>query len=198
MPSIWAETLEEHRALVLGRLLDAFAELLQERGLEAITIAAVAERAGIARSAVYNHVGDKHDLLVAHAERLLRRATEDLRRRLPPELPARERLRRYVAFTFTALGDEPLVGEELMGLLDGPQQERLRAHVRPLHDILGEVIRDGLADGTFRGGSAEDLTTFVSATLAGYHGPLTRGELDPDTAAAVCTDLLLDGLTGGA
>lgn len=196
MPSIWATTLEEHRALVLGRLLDAFAELLHERGLEATTVAAVAERAGIARSAVYNHVGDKHELLLAHAERLFRRAAEDLRAQLPADLPARERLRRYVAATFAGVGGEPAAGTDVMGLLDGRQQERLRAHLRPLHDLLRDVIRDGLADGSFRGGSVDDLAGFVSAVLSGYHGPLTRGELDPTTAAAQCAHLLLDGIGG--
>lgn len=44
-------------------LRDAFSELVRERGLEAVTIADVAERATVNRATVYRHFRDKHDLL---------------------------------------------------------------------------------------------------------------------------------------
>lgn len=45
--------------------LDAFAALLFERGYEAVSVAAVAERAGLGRSTLYEHFRTKEDLLAA-------------------------------------------------------------------------------------------------------------------------------------
>lgn len=46
------------------RILDAARGLLEDRGLP-ITMAQVAEAAGVSRQAVYNHVGDRSGLMVA-------------------------------------------------------------------------------------------------------------------------------------
>ena len=197
MPSIWADTLGEHRALVRQRLLDAFADLVQERGLEQTTLAAVAERAGIARSAVYNHVADKHELILAHAEQVLGVAAEHLGRALPPDLPAAERLAIYVQATFRSFAVEPAAVADVMGLLDPDQQQRLLGYLQPLRALLEQIVRDGVDEGTFRG-DAEDLTRFVWATLSGYRSAWQRVEIDADEGAAVCTRLLLGGLAGTA
>ena len=45
------------------RLLDAAAEACVEVGFDAVTVAQVAERAGVTASAVYNHFADKDELL---------------------------------------------------------------------------------------------------------------------------------------
>ena len=46
-----------------GALLDATRALLEERGAEALTMAAVAERAGVSRRAVYLHFSSRAELL---------------------------------------------------------------------------------------------------------------------------------------
>lgn len=196
MPSIWGETIAEHRVLVRGRLLDAFAALVQERGLEATTLAAVAQRAGIARSAVYNHVRDKHDLLLAHAQRSMREATERLAQELDPSLPPPERLARYVQGAFRSFADDPAAGMDVLANLDAEQQRELLAMLRPVQQMLHEILVDGLADGSFAGSSAEELSRFVSAVLDGHRPALARGHMDPGEAARACTRLLLDGLAG--
>lgn len=47
------------------RLLAAAATACAERGFEAVTLGDVARRAGVSASAIYNHYGDKAQLLVA-------------------------------------------------------------------------------------------------------------------------------------
>ncbi len=59
---------EERRAETRGRLLDAAAELFAERGIEASSIDAIAERAGRTSGAVYDHFGGKDGLLRALLE----------------------------------------------------------------------------------------------------------------------------------
>jgi AcrR family transcriptional regulator len=196
MPPIWADTLDEHRALVLQRLLEAFGALVAERGVEATTLAAVAQRAGIARSAVYNYVRDKHDLLLAHAASTLDSAAQELAAALSADAPPAERLARYVAAAFRGFASEP--GGDLMSLLDPDQQRQLLAHLAPMREMLEQILSDGLGDGSFGDASVEELSGFVTATLGGYRLPLAHGLVDPDEGAEVCTRLLLHGLSGGA
>jgi len=54
-------------------LLEAAAGLLEEGGIEAITLRAVGERAGISRQAPYNHFADKATLLSVLAAKYLER-----------------------------------------------------------------------------------------------------------------------------
>lgn len=58
-------TQEQRRAETRRRLLDAAAELFAERGVDAASIDAIAERADRTSGAVYDHFGGKDGLLVA-------------------------------------------------------------------------------------------------------------------------------------
>jgi AcrR family transcriptional regulator len=51
-------------------LRDAMVALIMEQGFEAITVAAIAERANVGRSTFYSHFADKEDLLLDGIERL--------------------------------------------------------------------------------------------------------------------------------
>lgn len=48
----------------VAKILDTTRTLIEERGFEAVTMAAVAERAGVSRRAIYLHFGSRTDLLV--------------------------------------------------------------------------------------------------------------------------------------
>lgn len=63
MPRIIAPTLAEHRDLRRTALVTAAAELARDGGGQAITMAAVAERAGLSRSAVYEYFRSSADLV---------------------------------------------------------------------------------------------------------------------------------------
>jgi AcrR family transcriptional regulator len=197
MPSIWGTSLEEHRTLVLERLLDAFADLVRERGVEGTTLAAVAERAGLARSAVYNHVRDKHDLLLAHMERSLKKAAEQLEASHDARMTADERLDHFVRTAFHSWIAEPGAGTDLASQLDEAQRARLFAHLAPMARMLRSIVEDGIAEGTFRAAPADHLAGFVSATLEGYRRSLSDDtDADADELADVVVTLLLDGLSG--
>ena len=62
MPKIIAPTLSQHRDLRRTALVDAAADLAREGGGAAITMGAVAERAGLSRSAVYEYFRSSADL----------------------------------------------------------------------------------------------------------------------------------------
>ncbi len=58
-------TREENRLLARGRILDAARALFADRGVEQVTVAEVAQRAGVARATVFNHFTSKHALIDA-------------------------------------------------------------------------------------------------------------------------------------
>jgi AcrR family transcriptional regulator len=197
MPSIWGTSLEEHRALVLERLLDAFAELVRERGVEGTTLAAVAERAGLARSAIYNHVRDKHDLVLAHTERGLKKAAEQLHASHDTSQTADRRLDHFVRTAFHSWIAEPGASADLVSQLDEAQRVRLFSHLAPMTRMLRGIVEAGIAEGTFRAAPPDHLTGFVSATLEGYRRSLSDdADADADELADVVVALLLDGLSG--
>lgn len=65
------------------QLLDVARDMVNERGFHAVTVEAVARRAGISRPIVYGHFGDLDALLEAMIERETARAMDQLRRVLP-------------------------------------------------------------------------------------------------------------------
>lgn len=197
MPSLWADTLDEHRVLVMSRLLDAFAELQTERGLDGVTLAAVAERAGLARSAVYNYVSDKHDLLFAHAERVITHFVDDLRAAATTGDTVPARLHRYVRGSLRSFASDG-GGSDLLPLLTPDEQARLFRLLDPVRDVAAEIVRDGVADGTFPAADPETLERHLSATLEGYRRGVSGAEDDLDAQADTITRLLLQGFSGPA
>lgn len=59
MPKITGDSLSAHREQIRERVFAAFTELVAERGFEAITMAQLAERAGVGRTSIYHHFKDK-------------------------------------------------------------------------------------------------------------------------------------------
>lgn len=70
MPRISAATVVEHRARQRRAVLDAARELLAETG-EGPSLAAVGQRAGLARSSVYAYFSSREDLLAAVVDEVL-------------------------------------------------------------------------------------------------------------------------------
>jgi AcrR family transcriptional regulator len=77
VPKLWKDTVEEHRRDVRTAILDAAWRLASERGLLGVTMAQVAEHAGIGRATLYKYFGGVEAILVAaHAEHVDRHLAE--------------------------------------------------------------------------------------------------------------------------
>ena len=63
MPKIQAPTVAHHRELRRQQLIDAAMELALASGAESITVAAVAAKAGLARSSIYEYFASSADLV---------------------------------------------------------------------------------------------------------------------------------------
>jgi len=63
MPKIQTETLAQHRDWRRNQLIEAAAGIALESGGAAISVAAVAQRAGLSRTSVYEYFGSSADLI---------------------------------------------------------------------------------------------------------------------------------------
>lgn len=63
MPRIETETLAQHRDWRRNQLIEAAAGIALESGGSAVTVAAVAQRAGLSRTSVYEYFGSSADMI---------------------------------------------------------------------------------------------------------------------------------------
>lgn len=69
VPKLWSETIDAHRHSVREAILDSAWSLATERGVLAVTMSEVAERAGIGRATLYKYFPDVETILMAQHDR---------------------------------------------------------------------------------------------------------------------------------
>lgn len=188
VPRIRAGNLAAHRELMWTRLLDAFGEALADVGYADLTLAEVAGRAGMARNTIYNYVPDKEALMMAFIERSVEQFVASLRQEMStlPDVAARlDALIRRQMHQFTA---EPGAGSE-HGMLSGNtlgQATHIAMQVKfqPLHDLIAEVVFEGIETGVFRNDiDPTEVTPMISAVVGSERVPVGQRQHDPDEAA---------------
>jgi AcrR family transcriptional regulator len=161
-------------------ILDAATELFLRDGVEAGTMASVAEAAGVAKGTVYLYFDSKASLVEALKERYV----EDLVAEVGALLPVGgkgSRLRRLDAFV-AGLADAYEARHRLYHALfsgssasEAPVMDSLRA-------LLRAFVRDGVATGEF---SVPDLDLATEYLLVGLHSILSLGLHSPGKAKTV-------------
>ena len=184
----------ETAAATRRALLDAAAELLDEGGLDAVTLREVGARAGVSRGAPYRHFPDKERLLIAvgvqawedladHVHALRKDASRTPAERLRGSLGAlialgRERPHLY-RMMFSSPGGDPTAfaraarrsQDEFLAVLadlTGPDDvRRLGALlIGSANGIAGLEVSGQLADPKWGGVSSEDLVHSLVDLLA--------------------------------
>lgn len=69
MPKLWNNSIATHREAVREAALDATAAVVAERGLTGVTMAEVAQRAGVGRATLYKYFADVESILTAWHQR---------------------------------------------------------------------------------------------------------------------------------
>lgn len=198
VPRIRAESVAAHRALMETTLLDAFGELMAERGYAELSLAEVAARAGMARNTVYNYVGDKEALLMDFVARAVATFVAETREALADLPDPADQLAELIRRQMHQFRAEPGAGSD-SGIMDGAMLGP-DAHVvllerfAPLHELLAEIVRAGIAQGRFREVSVDHAVTSAFAVIGAERLPVGSGRRDPDDAARDVADFVLHAL----
>src|SRR5215217_3025739 len=148
-------------------LLEVAARLLEEGGMEAVTLRAVGERAGVSRQAPYNHFADKATLLSVLAAGYLGRlgeamgeaaegAGEDTFEALGAMMQA------YVCFALESPSRYRLGGQEMSGRHRGVHEAARAVHARFVRTVA--ACQEG---GELPVGDPVELAAILFATTHG-------------------------------
>ncbi|MFZ3560583.1 MULTISPECIES: TetR/AcrR family transcriptional regulator [unclassified Streptomyces] len=152
---------QEH---VTGAVLEAVVELVAEEGMGALTMDAVATRAGVSKPAMYRRWPTKQDLIIAAAESRVGALTVpdmgDFRAELRAVLM--ERVRAY---------RQPGVGRLLAGVISaaaevGAGREAFQAYVTRVTSETRHLLERGIERGDVRPDvPIVDVTTLIASSL---------------------------------
>lgn len=167
VPKIAADTVHAHRDLVRRKIFDAFAELMDERSFDAITMAQIAARADIGRTAIYHHFNNKEAVVVAFATEETQHYLADLRRDLDLVPDPVARIRVYLRHQLRA-GQQfhTGMGGILYHLLSEEAMEKIHDHVAAVEEVLEQILDEGIASGAFRVSDRKAAMSLLHAALA--------------------------------
>lgn len=144
------------------KIVGAAYDLLEEEGLEGLTIRAVLKRTGLARRAFYERFAGKDDLVLAVFEQTLLAAADYFRERAAALDDPLERVRLIVSsIVLGAIGGEDearfrqgdrrnaALSREHLRLAESRPAE-LQAALAPLLGLIAEMVEEGIASGQFR------------------------------------------------
>ncbi len=144
MPRIEAPTVAEHNAMRRRQVVGAAGAVLAERGVTGFTPAAVAARAGLARSSMYQYYPSTEALLGAAVAHLLESSRDRMVAAVAGATTPADRVAAYVR---AAVTDATEGHTSLPDLASLEMPDVCRVAVRDLHDELLEPLREALADG---------------------------------------------------
>ncbi len=190
-----------HHGALRRALLDAVAEIVLEKGPEAVSLRECARRAGVSHSAAAPHFGDKRGLLTAFAVERSARLEAAMRAAvaaLPPGADAKARLhatgRGYIAFA----RDNPahfrlMFRSDQLDTADPAWREAATAAWQPLQDAMAALAPQA---------DARAMRARLMLSWSGVHGfctlraegasrKLTGGEAEADDIAEDMLALLV-------
>jgi AcrR family transcriptional regulator len=164
MPKIIGGSLHEHREQTRLKLFGALSRLMGERGFDAITLADIAQAAGVGRTAVYNHFADKESMLVGFIMHETSQYVAALEAEIAGVDDPTDQLRAYVRAQCVLKRDYHLApGPDLRSVLSRSTQQRVREHVVMVEALLRRILAAGIESGEF---PEQDLGTTVSLVNA--------------------------------
>ncbi|WP_328491728.1 TetR/AcrR family transcriptional regulator [Streptomyces sp. NBC_00414] len=171
-------TQKQRREEAEAALLTAAAELVDEQGVRALTLAGVGERAGYSRGLATHHFGSKQALV----ERLARSAQAGFVPGLEGLPPGLDRLLRLIDGYIGGLGRMGVLNRVFLKLwaesaTASELTQLFRERNEAFHADLYEDLVAGIADGTIHPGVAPDETAI--AVVAQLRGIGMQRLIDP-------------------
>jgi AcrR family transcriptional regulator len=188
-------------ALTTDQIIDAAEDVLRRFGPGKATVVDVARALGVSHGSVYRHFASKAALRDAVTERWLARVSTPLAEIAEADGPAAERLRQWFDTLIALKRGKVLNDPELFATYSSlamETREVAKAHVGILAGQLGQIMADGVAEGTFTVDDPATAGWAIMDATARFHNPSHAAEWsDPEIGAAFerVWALLMAGLT---
>ena len=193
MPKIIGESLASHRELTRARLFEALGSLMGEQSFESITMSQIAERAGVGRTAVYNHFADKEVLLLAYMREVTSEFARILTQRLDAEPDPLIRLRIYVRSHLQMIGRYHVkAGMGLRRQMSGQGASHLHDHAGIVGELLIGILDEAMERGLIVEQNTLGAVHLIHATLQGQRLP--RDPEHRESALTLVETFILRGL----
>jgi len=200
MKSTPAATRGEKRPLILRAATEVFAE----QGFNSVTVAAIADRAGIGKGTVYEYFSSKDELLFAVFEWMNKGIFDRIHSLIEVGGTTLERLRSLLDLGAQITREQMEMQAVVLDFWSASRgtkvEERYNqsclATFRSYRRLLANVIREGQTAGEIRSDvDPEAVAAMVVAAMDGLGVQIFFDrELDPDTTVSGFGDVLLAGL----
>lgn len=172
MPKIIGETLAEHRHRTRERLFEALSNLLTRQTFDSLTMAKIAEEAGVGRTAVYNHFDDKEDLLLAFIAYETAQYSIQLRKALHNVEGPIPQLRIYIR-EYLILGTSYHLapGSDLRHMVRRSTSRELHSHATIIETILRDILKRAMLQKRIPEQNLPTLVGLINSCLAGKRLP---------------------------
>ena len=189
MPRIMAPTLAENRDQRHASLLAAGHELVRTGGPRALTLAAVATRAGLSRPAAYEYFGSTADLLAAVLLDEMRRWSGDVVDHLATESTPETKITRYIEVSLRLIADGQ---HEIVAMLSETSlPPAVRQQINELHSTLAAPLTQAVA--ALGISDTDQAVRLIQGVVEAAARRLVPGR-DPSSEVRAATAFVLAGL----
>ncbi len=164
--------------------VDAALRILQTKGYDQLSVQNVIEAVGASKGAFFHYFDSKASLLAAVIDRMVEMATENVAPiASDPSLGALEKLQGVFGGMYQWKSAQPQFQPDVIAPYmrtwfsdeNSVVLERMRAAIAErLTPLLGEILREGVLDGSFKLTSAEGTATVVTSILLGLNEVAVR------------------------
>lgn len=166
-----------------------------EHGYTGLSFGDIAQRAQLARTAIYNYFPDLESMLFAWTEREVANAMTDLEHEVAGADKAGEKLRIFIRHQLEGFATRHLPpGQEVMRFLNPETFGRFMSHIEPLERIVLEIVENATQSGEFSGVDPNTAVPMIMACIGTKRASVAQDPTGLNEATDELTSFLLRAL----
>ena len=154
-----------------SELIEVARQLFATQGFDNTTMNEIAAKSGKGRRTLYTYFKSKSEVFMAVVETETNRIIEHIEDILPLNIPADEKLKRYILSRLDQVKDTVVRNGDVIKL----EHARRRLDVRELA-ILRAILQQGIDEGTFEVDNASVVAVTIHYALRGLDLPNIKGQ----------------------